>query len=102
MNILKNKHFLIIALTLLILGFSFIKPINIDEGYYIASAQEVLDGKLLYKDFIFHQMPVTIYVYSVISDFGFTSLILGRILSVSMISLSCLLLLSIVKKIIRQ
>lgn len=98
MSILKNKHLMIIALSLIVLGYTFFSPVNIDEGYYIASAQEVSEGKMLYKDFIFHQMPLTIYVYFVVSDFGFWSLALGRALSVLMISLSCLLLLSIVKK----
>ena len=97
MGISKNKHFLMIALTFLIISISFIRPLNIDEGYYIASAREVLEGKLLYKDFTFHQMPLTIYVYSLISDIGFWSLVLGRTLSVLMLSLSSLMLLSLVK-----
>lgn len=99
MDVLKNKYFLIIALSILALTYSIIRPVNIDEGYYIASAQEVLEGKLLYKDFIFHQMPLTIYIYSLISDHGYWSLIFGRILSVSFISISAVLLFSLLKRI---
>lgn len=98
MSILKNNFLFITVFSIVVITYTFIRPVNIDEGYYIASAREVLDGKLPYKDIIFHQMPLTIYVYSMVSDLGYWSLVLGRALSVLMISLSFLLLLSIVKK----
>lgn len=95
MQSIKSK--LLIILSLLILSVTLIRPVNIDEAYYLISAWEVINGKLLYKDFIFHQMPFTIYFYSLISDLGIWSLICGRMISALMISAACVIHLKLLK-----
>ncbi len=82
----------------LILGYSLIRPVNIDESYYISTAQNILEGRVLYTDFMFHQMPLSVYLFSIISDFDFWSLISGRLFSVILIFYSGFLLINVAKK----
>ncbi len=92
------KYTVIALLSLLTLGLSFFRPINTDEGYYVASGEMITEGEIPYRDFIFHQMPLSIYVYSFVSNLNFWSLVSGRILSVVMLILSFLIFSSIVRQ----
>ena len=95
MSILKNNFLFITVFSIVVITYTFIRPVNIDEGYYIASARDVLNGKLPYIDTIFHQIPPTLYVYPLVSDLCYWRLVFVCALSVLMISLPFLLLLSI-------
>jgi hypothetical protein len=61
---------------------SAFRPVNADEGYYMLSASKILQMQIPYIDFRFHHMPLMIYVYSLVSDFGYWSLVFGRLLSI--------------------
>jgi hypothetical protein len=82
MNTDKSLRILYSLPVLFVLFVSVIRPVNYDEAYYLASGQEILNGNLPYIDFLFHQMPLSIFIYSPISGFGINSLFLGRFLSV--------------------
>jgi len=83
---------LLIVFFLMVLAFAIIRPVNPDEPYYTISSSLVMEGKAPYIDFLFHHMPLTIYIYSVISNYGYWSLVLGRFLSVIFIFISFFLI----------
>lgn len=87
-----NRIIIKILLFIFVLSFVFLRPVNPDEPYYTLSSSEVMKGKIPYEDFLFHQTPVMLYVYSIVSYFGFWSLILGRLLSVIMMIAGFILL----------
>jgi hypothetical protein len=70
----------------------FIRPINPDEAFYSISANELLNNKLPYVDFLFHQTPLILPVYALVSIEGYWSLILGRLLSYFIFLISLLLI----------
>jgi len=70
-----------VLVCLFLLFICVIRPVNYDEAYYLASGQEILNGSLPYVDFLFHQMPLSIFIFAPISDYGIKSLFLGRLLS---------------------
>lgn len=84
----------IILLFILILGFVILRPVNPDEPYYTLASSQVHRGEIPYKDFLFHQTPLMLYVYSLISHFGYWSLILGRMFSIMFLLASFFLLYS--------
>ncbi len=60
---------------------SLLRLIDADEGDYLMAAKLVMQGKMLYTDFLYHQMPLLPYVYGVwMKAVGF-SWYSGRILS---------------------
>lgn len=71
-----------ILLFILLLGLlAFVRPINHDESYYSISANLLLNGEKPFTDYLFHQLPLMLYVYTLVSWHGFWSLIAGRLLS---------------------
>ena len=72
--------------------YSTFRPVNADEGYYMLSASKILCGQVPYVDFRFHHMPLMIYVYSFISNFGYWSLVLGRLLSITFMFITSVLI----------
>ncbi len=50
-----------------------VRPIDGDEGFYLLAAKLVFQGKQLYTDFFYPQMPLLPYVYGLwMSIFGFS------------------------------
>jgi len=83
---LTRKHIwifwiILILQFLLLLTFVFFRLIDYDEGLYLSYAQLVKDGNLPYLDFFYPQMPYLPYAYCMVSQCGFTSLFLGRLIS---------------------
>jgi len=64
-----------------LLAFVFLRYVDVDEGFYLEAAYLVKNGKLPYLDFFYIQMPYLPYAYSLTSDFGFSSLFFGRLIS---------------------
>jgi len=73
-------------------GFALLRPVFSDEGYYIWAARNVLHGKILYVDFIFHQLPLLPILYAPFSELGLgTYYILKYISVLSTLGLAILL-----------
>ncbi len=62
--------------------FAYSRYADGDEGFYLSAAQEVANGRQLYSDFFYPQMPYLPYIFSVFSGHGFATLYLSRMLSV--------------------
>ena len=73
---------ILVSQILLLLIFVFFRLIDYDEGSYLSAARLVRQGNLPYWDFFYPQMPFLPYAYSLVSQFGFSSLYLGRLISV--------------------
>ena len=87
----KTGYLLLSVFLLLGNAMVFFRPIYMDEGFYLYAAKNIADGEILYKDFIFHQTPVSVYVFSFLSGYGYFSYILLRYLSLLLIFLIILL-----------
>lgn len=70
----------------------FVRFVDADEGFYLSAAQQVGQGKLLYIDFFFPQMPFLPAVQSLIAGHGYATLYLGRLLGLIPAILALLLL----------
>ena len=81
----RNYAKIVILLLLLYLLFSlfymFFGSINEDEGWYLYAGKLVYQGKILYSDFSYTQVPLLPYVYGLPQLFFGASLYLGRITS---------------------
>jgi hypothetical protein len=74
---------LLIALQLcLLVFFAFNRLVDGDEGFYLSAAREVSQGRTLYADFFYPQMPYLPYIFSVFAGKGFTTLFMTRMASV--------------------
>jgi hypothetical protein len=89
-----NKTAKILLLIYFLIGNAqvFLVPINSSEAYNIRAARNIIEGKILYHDILYHHLPLLPYAYSVFSGFGFSSYILLRYISI----LLTLLLLTLV------
>lgn len=76
----KSTIFLILFHFIAALIFAFTRLIDRDEGFYLIAAQEVWNGRTLYIDFFFAQMPYLPFFFSPISGHGFTSLFIARVM----------------------
>ncbi len=76
----KSTIYLILSHFVIVLIFAFTRLIDADEGFYLIAAQEVWNGRTLYTDFFFAQMPYLPYFFSPISDHGFTTLFIARVM----------------------
>jgi len=86
MTLTKNQKIAFWAILLLqaflLLAFVFFRLIDYDEGSYLSAARLVNEGNLPYLDFLYPQMPLLPYAYSLVSQCGLSSLFLGRLISV--------------------
>ena len=71
-----------------LLVISLIRPLNYDEAYYLVSSSLLKSGNLPYTDFIFHQPPLILVPYILVSGSGFLMLMTGRVLSIIMLMLA--------------
>jgi len=104
---LTKKQLLVFLLLLVfqvifLLAFVFLRYMDVDEGLYLETAYLVKNGKLPYLDFFYNQMPYLPYAYSLISDFGFSSLFFGRLMSAAASLLLGLLLFWLTYKLSRD
>jgi len=72
---------ILISQIFLLLIFVFFRLIDYDEGSYLSAARSVRQGNLPYLDFFYPQMPYLPYAYCLVSQYGFSSLFLGRLIS---------------------
>lgn len=73
--------------------FVLFRPLNHDETYYMISARSLLiEGKIPYIDFVFHQMPLMLFAYMPVCNLGIYSLFAGRILSCIFLMLTFVIL----------
>jgi hypothetical protein len=77
----KALYILLAAQVLLAAVFVFFRTAEGDEGFYLAAAQRVADGMILYADFFFPQGPLMPLVFAVFSGWGMTSLLFLRMLA---------------------
>ena len=69
---------------LLVLGFwTFRRGVNADEGFYLAASRHVSEGRRLYEDVFFPQMPYLPWLQSTLFAAAAGSLAFGRALSVA-------------------
>ncbi len=77
------KALAILALhTLALLFFVFNRLVDGDEGFYLAAAQEVANGRIPYHDFFYPQITLLPYIMSIFTGHGFSTLYLARLASV--------------------
>jgi len=98
-----GKHnlwpWIIIAVQLaLLVFFAFNRLVDADEGFYLSAAREVAQGRALYSDFFYPQMPYLPYIFSIFSGHGFATLFATRLASVLMGLLTTLLFYGIIRK----
>lgn len=83
----ENRRHLLVFLTILLMQalllstFVLFRLVDYDEASYLSAAYLVKAGKLPYLDFFYAQMPYVPYAYSPVSDFGWSSLFWGRLIS---------------------
>ncbi len=89
---------LLIAIQLgLLIFFAFNRLVDGDEGFYLSAAREVAQGRMLYSDFFYPQMPYLPYVFSIFAGHGFTTLFTTRLASVLMGLLTTLIFYKLIK-----
>jgi len=71
----------ILALTPLFIAISLNRLIDGDEGFYLMAAKLITQGRLLYLDFFYPQMPALPYIYATWFKLSGETWIAGRILS---------------------
>ncbi len=100
-NFFRKKSTIVIILShfVMVLVFAFTRLVDADEGFYLIAAQEVWNGRFLYTDFFFPQMPYLPYFFSPISGHGFTTLFIARVLGCFASLLTVILFTRIVCKI---
>jgi hypothetical protein len=74
----------LISVLYLFIGVCFVifKPLYSDEGYYFWAAKNVWQGKLIYVDFLYHQLPLLPFIYAPFSDLGIYSYYILRFTSI--------------------
>ncbi len=86
MKRIRGKHTIPILLIAIQVGmlvfFAYFRYADGDEGFYLSAAREVANGRLLYADFFYPQMPYLPYIYSALANHGFMTLYLSRMISV--------------------
>lgn len=95
---MRKNAYLIVFFILFALSFSLIRPLNYDEPYYLLCSSFILDNLLPYQDFFFQHMPLMLYIYAPFSGIGIYSLVLGKIISVTFLVASGMILLSFLKR----
>jgi hypothetical protein len=83
--------FLIVIQVCLLSFFAFNRLVDGDEGFYLSAAREVAQGKTLYSDFFYPQMPYLPHIFALFSGQGFTTLYMTRMASVAAALLTTLL-----------
>ncbi|MFH2048573.1 MAG: hypothetical protein ABIJ12_03915, partial [bacterium] len=76
----RSTIYLILSHFIIVLIFAFTRLVDGDEGFYLIAAQEVWNGRTLYLDFFYPQMPYLPYFFSLISGHGFTTLFIARLI----------------------
>ena len=62
--------------------------VNLDEGYYLTASRFVYQGKIVYRDFFYTQMPLLPYIYGLwLKLFGYSwtsARLLGALISTAL------------------
>lgn len=72
----------IVALGMLVMFMAIAMRIRTfwsDEGWYLLSGREVLAGRLPYRDFLYPQMPGTVYLSALVQALGVETLLHARL-----------------------
>jgi 4-amino-4-deoxy-L-arabinose transferase-like glycosyltransferase len=87
MNRASGKHIIPLLLIAVQVGmlilFAFTRYADPDEGFYLSAAREVANGKQLYSDFFYPQMPYLPHMLSPFAGHGFLTFYLSRMVSVA-------------------
>jgi len=95
----KSPKYIYFIAGLILAIFIIYRPLNHDETYYLASSKIMFqEGKLPYKDFIFHQMPAILFIYMPVALLDIWGLIIGRLISSILLFFSFLIFLKTFKK----
>jgi len=99
---MSGKTFLIILCLLFYicqsLFFAFYGNIHADESTYLYAVKMVLEGKVLYRDFFYIQLPLLPYIYGFFLKFLGISLLTGRFISILFSITTVILTINIAKR----
>ena len=80
MTLSRYAYLILLVLSILLLLITAFKGLFFpDEGYIVNSAQRILDGQVLYRDFDFVYTPLTAYATSLAFFLGGSSILSERI-----------------------
>ncbi len=74
---------LLVCHALLLVWFASMRLMDNDEGFYLSAAREVAQGRLLYSDFFYPQMPYYPILIAPLTGGGFASIMAARAASVA-------------------
>jgi hypothetical protein len=78
-----RKHFILLLITLqiFIMGLGiWVRFVDHDEGFYLSAAYLISQGKWLYKDFFYPQMPLFPYLMAGVGKIAGFSILINRII----------------------
>ena len=75
----------------LLVFFAFNRLTDGDEGFYLSAGQAAGEGKMVYRDFFYPQMPYLPYLFALFSGHGMATLFQTRVASVMAAILTTLL-----------
>lgn len=75
----------------LLVVFALTRLVDMDEGFYLSAAKEVAQGRALYQDFFYPQMPYLPYIFSFFTGNGFDTLYYTRLASTAAAMLTAIL-----------
>ena len=89
----RNASYAILALltSAELLFLILFRKVNLDEGWYLWASKLVLEGKLIYRDFVYTQTPLLPYVYGTSQKLLGEGLYQGRIVTSLFTGLTILL-----------
>lgn len=93
-----NIFLFLIIFVSIIFRLLFIHPTFSDENFYFNVAKNLLEGKILYKDFFFAHPPIQVYAIAGMFRLFGTSLLVAKILPIIASSLSVFLVFLISKE----
>ena len=98
----RRQHIIIIGLVViqacLLVFFAFNRLVDGDEGFYLSAAREVSQGRLLYTDFFYPQMPYLPHIFSIFANRGMTTLFMTRLASAAAGVMTTLLFLMVLMR----
>ncbi|MBU1628178.1 hypothetical protein KKB18_12495 [bacterium] len=91
--------FCILFYIVMSLFFLFYGDIDADESTYLYAVKMMLEGKIIYKDFFYIQLPLFPYLYGILLKFIGVSILTGRLVSILFATGSVYLSIIIAKRI---
>lgn len=83
---------ILIGIHLLLLTiFAMVRIVDNDEGFYLSAAKQTAEGKTVYRDFFYPQMPYLPYLFAPLSGLGMATLFLTRLAGVMASAITAIL-----------